>query len=139
VRGHTQGALVRDANGAILLEHRLSVAACEAALSITDALEAAHGQEKICCLACIGGTYLCAGGSSMAREVPAGLLAHGEPEPVRENKSGAFFSLSCLQPCLKIVSRLSWQIITFDNDTKEKLHRLCFAGNCWRTPVGKPG
>ncbi len=76
-----QGALVRDANGKVLLEKRLAIEACEAALGITDALEATHGHEKICCLACIDGEYYCAGKSPMGREVPLGLLAHGEPEP----------------------------------------------------------
>jgi hypothetical protein len=72
---------VRSADGKVLLEKRLTVEACEAALSITDALEAAHGHEKVCCLACIDGGYYCAGRSPMGREVPLGLLAHGEPEP----------------------------------------------------------
>ena len=76
-----QGALVRGANGEVLLEKRLTIEACEAALGITDALEATHGHGKICCLACIGGEYYCAGKSPMVREIPLGLLAHGEPEP----------------------------------------------------------
>ena len=76
-----QGALVLDAAGEALLERRIAPEACAAALALTDALEAEHGRDVACCLACCGGTYRATGPSPMAREVPAGFLAHGEPEP----------------------------------------------------------
>ena len=76
-----QGALVLDAAGEVLLERRIDPEACAAALALTDALEAEHGRDVACCLACCGGTYRATGPSPMAREVPAGFLAHGEPEP----------------------------------------------------------
>ena len=79
-----QGALVRGSDGATLLERRLTPEACSAALGITDALELAHGREKICCLACVGGAYLAAGPSPMAREVPEGQAFGSGPSPTKE-------------------------------------------------------
>ena len=82
-------AALVDQPPSVLLQKTLSAEACSAAVAFTDRLEAAHGLEQACCLACIGGEYVASGPSSMAVEVPEGLLAHGEPHPKHGGSAGA--------------------------------------------------